>query len=272
MTDIDDFIKEGQIYREERSKERYDSLRGRRGKELELWKRWDENGRKPEHLEPLLNSIQPMIQRETTKRLNGLGGSIPRAALEGALQIAAVRAIENYDPNYVGKTGRPAQLSTHVHNGFMAVTTFIAKHRNQKRMPKDKVERYAPLNNAKAAFENEFGRTPTTDELHALLPGWRRKDIEELEHGFAPEAFSGMGVELEHDPGSPSSYHWGAVQLVRSKLNDDEKRFADMHYPPVGKRQMSVEQIARAMNIPAHKAYRIRSKVDKLIAPFVKGE
>ena len=273
IDDAEELVKEGASYRQERSAAQYKELRGRRGQELELWHHWDAQGRKPEHLEPILESMRPIIQREATKRLSGLGGSIPRAALEGSLRLATVRALETYDPTRIAEsTGKPVQLTTHVFNNFQRITEFVGKHRNERKIPKAKVDRYAELKNAKNAFNNEFGRDPNTNELHSMLPRWKRKEIEELERSFAPTVFTNMGTELENDVGSASSQHWGAVQLMRSRFNDEEKRFAELHYPPTGRRAMTVEQIARAMNIPVHKAYRLRSRVDSQIAPLVKGE
>jgi hypothetical protein len=121
--------------------ERYAELRGRRDKELELFHAWHNNGRKEEDFLPLLTSIRPMIQSEAKKRLSGLGGSIPRAALESALTNAAAAAIHNYDPARLGQTGTPVKLTTHIHNNFQRISDFVGASRNARYLPRSKLDR-----------------------------------------------------------------------------------------------------------------------------------
>src|SRR3954468_4864962 len=72
---------------------RYQELRSRRGPELKLWEQWKQQGKKPEHLEPLLKSLQPVIRSQANQRLKGLGGSIPRAAIENELRNSVIKSL-----------------------------------------------------------------------------------------------------------------------------------------------------------------------------------
>lgn len=221
-----------------------------------MWEDWDKGGRRPEDLEPLLESLDPMISREATRRVAGLGGRIPKTTLHNELRRHAVTALETYKPN------RGAQLSTHIHTNFMRVTDFVAQNRNTKKMPRTKVEKYQEFQNAKESFRNKMGRDPTQLELKQMLPKWSMKVIGEMERGFGPEVFSSMGVPLEGDV-SPSDDLRGAFLMVRGTMTPEEKAFAEKHFPPAGQRQMSVAAIAKAMGIPQHKAYRIKKRVEE---------
>jgi len=252
----------------ERANARYDELRGRRGQEIHLWNTWDSQGRKMEHLEPLLKSIDPLIRSETSKRLPGLGGSISAPALKNELRNAAVAAIRSYKPD------KGTQLTTHVVNNFMRISDFVAANRNAKYMPREDVERYATFQNAKAEFTEEHGRDPSHAELHTRLPGWTLKTVKKMTRGFGSEAFTDMGTSLENDiqNENPMQRVRGALLLMKSTLTPEQQTFANMHYPEEGETQKSVTAIARLMKIPEHKAYRVKKKIEAKLAPIIKGQ
>lgn len=265
--EVEQFEKDAASYAERQRQQRYKQLRGRRGREVAMYDEWERSGRDPTKLTPLLKSLDPMISREAKRRMKGLGGSMPHSALKAELQRGTVRALETYNPT------KGTQLHTHIHQNFKRVTDFVAANRNTKYMPKRDVEKYQTFSNAKESFKQEFGRDPTMSELKQLLPAWSMNTLKKLDSGFGSEAFTNMNTGiLEHDPGAQPDALRNAFLLMKSTMSDEEKRFADMHYPRAGKRQMSVKQIARVMGVPEHKAYRIKERVEKRLAPVVRGQ
>lgn len=250
--------------------QRYAELKGRRDKELELFHAWHESGRKTEDLGPLLTSIRPMIQSEAKKRMAGLGGSIPRSALEAALTTAATKAIHSYDPARLGQTGAPVKLTTHIHNNFQRVTDFVGANRNARYLTRGKLDRAGELTAAQKDFEQREGRPPTFTELHTELPKWNKKELRTLVNAMAPEVHTGLSEFTEDATASVDQYR-AAVHLVYGKLSPLEQQFANLHYPEAGETPLSVKQIAKKMGVPEHKVYRIRSRVDKHLEPLVKG-
>ncbi len=266
--EIDEFNKTAG-YGDQQRQRRYGQLRGRRPAEVKMWEQWDANGRKPDDpiAAELLKSLDPMIEREAKRRMKGLGGSMPHSAVKGELRRGTMRALETFDPT------KGTQLHTHITGNFMRVTDFIAANRNPKYMPRRDVEKFQTFNNAKESFKQEFGRDPTVAEMKQLLPAWSIGTLKKLDTGFGQEAFTHMGTgTMEHDPGVQPDQYRSAFLLMKSTMQPDEQRFADMHYPRAGKRQMSVKQIARTMGIPEHKAYRIKERVEKKLAPVVKAQ
>jgi DNA-directed RNA polymerase specialized sigma subunit len=270
IKDVEKFIKDAATSpaKVERATQRYDELRGRRGKELELFHNWNSNGRQPEHLEPLLKSLDPLIRSETSKRMQGLGGSIAAPAMKNELRLATMKALESFDPK------RGTQLTTHVVNNFMRITDFVAANRNSKYMPREDVDRYQTFMNAKTEFAEEHGREPTAFELQQKLPNWRPAHVTKMMRGFGSEAFTDMGTDLEHDvqPEDQLQRVRSAVHLMRTTLTPEEQQFADLHYPAEGVQQKSVSAIAKALKIPEHKAYRIKKRVEGKLAPVIKGQ
>ena len=68
------------------------SLSGRQQREIEMWHHWNNNGRQPAHLQPLVESLQPLVK----KRLNIFENrerDIPPAAIRAEFQDQLVSAL-----------------------------------------------------------------------------------------------------------------------------------------------------------------------------------
>ena len=265
--DIERFLKTAGANTAERSTARYTELRGRRKNEVDLWHHWNDHGRQPEHLEPLLKSIDPMVRSEASRRLQGLGGSMPRAALVQELRNSAVKSIEKWKPSAA------AQLSTWITGNFRSVTDVVSSMRNPKYNPRPLVDRYGTFQNAVHEFEEEHGRPPSAVELHAKLPEWKPAMIRRMQKSFGQEVFSDMGSELDNDVNRPDAMQKirSAASLLSSQMTEEQRRFIELHYPTTGQ-QMSVSAIAKHLKMPDHKVYRIKKLVEAKLAPLVRSE
>jgi DNA-directed RNA polymerase specialized sigma subunit len=259
---VDEFLKDAST-QPVQPNEKYREARGRRGSEKELWQKWDAGGRKPQDLRPLLKSIEPLINSETRKRMQGLGGSIPQAALKNELRNHAVKAIETYKPE-------KAQLSTHIVTNFQRVSDFVAGGRNQLYMPKKDINRHQQFMSARDQLSDELGREPTPEEIQAHLPGVSLRHVKRMTKGFSPEAFADMGNDFDearHKVDARDAY-----LLMRPTMTEEQRLFAERHYPPAGERQRSVAAIARELKIPQHKAYQIKTEVERRLASVLRKE
>lgn len=261
--EVDQFIKDATAFAPE-SKAKYDAYRGRRGAELELWKQWDQGGRKPEHLEPILESITPLIKREAQKRMTGLGGSIPRAALENELRNAAVKSLHTYNP-------QKAALSTHLTGGFQRVSDFVNANRNAKYTPGDDMKKWDRFRNATAELHEELGRQPTPHELKAVLP-WDVKTITKLQKSFGKEVHTDMGDGVSSSEDFAALTPRDAFQLVRSQMSDQEERFGHMFFPREGENRPAIKNIATTLGVPVHRAYRLKASVESRVGRVLKKE
>lgn len=262
---VDDFLKTAAEFdlKKDQAKKRYAEFRSRRGKELQLWHTWDQGGRKPEDLKPLVKSVEPLINAEARKRMRGLGGSIPQSALKNELRNAAVKAFSSYKPE-------KAQLSTHLITNFQRTTDFIAAGRNVLYTPRPDVEQHQRFMSAKDQFVEEHGREPLAHELQPLLPGMGPRRIKRLMTAFGPEAYTEMGTRFEEAAAKPDVRD--AFLMVRPDLNQHQRSFGELHYPPPGEPQLSVNAIAKQLKMPQHRAYQIKTEVEKRLAKLLKKE
>lgn len=242
-------------------REKLSELRGRRGAELELWHHWNANGRQEHHLEPLLSSLEPNIERETTRRLAGLGGSMPKGALKAELRHAVVKSFETYDPN-------KGTLFGHVNNSFKRVTDAVNRNRNVSHVPKGVANLYQAHRNVINELTDELGREPQPHEVLARMPpGTRSTDLARLNQATRPELFSDVGSDQD-EPTRAIGVR-DAYALLRPTFTDEQRRFTELHYPQSGP-SVPIKTIATRMNIPAHKAYRIKSVVERRLGEVLK--
>lgn len=249
--------------KEAKLKDAADKIRVRRQQELELWNQWNQNGRQPEHLEPLLHSIEPLINKELDKRLTGTAGNISPVALKQNLRNAAVKSLQNYDPE-------KAQLSTHITNGFRRSTDFIASQRNIKSISRTESDQYKRYQNTVDDLTNQMGREPTPEELQQEL-GWSGKRglkrVQNMQKAFGAELHTGFeGVDLEADN---SLKPHTAFSVVRSGLPAEHQRFGDAYFTEDPQR---IEHVAKELGISVHKARRMRATIESKIKPILRNQ
>lgn len=261
--EIEKFLKAAADLRTPEQEARYQELRGRRTKEIKLWHTWDTGGRKQEDLHPLLKSLDPLVRSEATKRLSGLGGSIPRAALHNELRNAAHRAVQTYDP------AKGTQLTTHVVTNFQRITDFVAANRNARYMPREDVDSFGSFHNAKTELHEELGREPTLQELQTKLPGWKPAKIKKMRRGFGAEVYTDMGTEFEDEAAKLRPRD--AFMLVKSRLNPLEQQFGELMFPEDG-RGKSITMISSQLGISKDKAYRLKARVETQLQKVLKNE
>lgn len=234
----------------------------------QLWQTWVDSGKKPEHLEPLLDALEPTIQSTAKRKLKGLGGSIPYSALEQQLRVAAKKGLESYDPS------RGTKVRTHIITNFQRTTDFIAGNRNFAHIPKPRVELYQKFMNAKHEFMSDHGHEPTLQDMKALLPDVPERDLKPMMTEIRRELFIGGNPDPDaSDDGSlghaPSQVR-SIISLMPALLNDEEKKVFNHLYPTVGD-PSTVAQIAKKTGMNQNQVYRLRSAIYKKVKPHLSG-
>jgi len=166
----------------------------RRDKEHQLWEHWNNNGRKPQHLEPLLNVFAPVVSAKTrdwkAPRLN-------ESAFKAELHTHMIKAFENYDPS------RGASLRTHIENRIQKAKRYNTKNQNFAYIPEEPARFIGKINRATDELKEEHGRDPTHIEIaqhlnymepRAKMTGKKVKDILEWQRPDIP------GSTFSYDP------------------------------------------------------------------------
>lgn len=246
---------------------RYDEIRGRRAGELQLWHQYNDT-RKPQHLSPLLKSLQPLIKNEANQRLPGLGGAIPRPALEAQLLASAVKSIHTYKPD------QGVALPTWIKSGFPRVNDFISQNRNEKYMPAADMKRYGAFQNVRNELIDELGRPPSHEEIRQRAPQWSEATIKKMQRGFGRELYTDLGGpdSISMDDPKATLSHRDAFHLHRSQMTPEQQRFGQLFFPEEGQKAPSIKNIAKALGVTNSRAYHLKSQVEGIVGPTLKRE
>ncbi len=269
---IDDFMKKASAAGIKAAQAKHAELRGRRGEELELWKKWKAT-KSEAHLEALLLSLDPVIEGETNQRLISLGGTMPKAALKNELRVAVLKGLESFDPNM------GAGLFTHVKNQMQRVTDVVNKARNSKYVPRKTMELYQAHENVKLDLTETLGRPPTLEEIQVQMPKVKNKagrmvpvkidDLKRLRLAGGKEMFTGMGDDVGAN--APRMGVREAYAVLYPTFKPHEHVFMDLHYPEDGASK-DIKSISKIMKMPEHRVYRIKQQVETRLDRLLKKE
>lgn len=222
----------------------------RAAKDLELWHQWHGGGRKPEHLEPLLDAYQPLIARKTQEWTPPL---IPRSAMEAEITKHVITAFQTYDPK------RGAALNTHVQHRIQKAKRFMVQHQNVAYIPEPQAYQIGNIERAHNALSEELGRAPTTQEIadHLSMPVRQVSRIQKSIRRDVP------GSALETDPVP----HLGpreqeVLALLPGILSPEEKQVFDLIYHPDPKKRMtSTSDIAQKVGKNPSQVSRLKTSI-----------
>lgn len=122
----------------------------------DLWHNWNANGRTPEHLEPILDNFQGLIQAKVRE---WKPPAIPQSAFEAEVTKHVIKAVQSYNPD------KGASLHTHVNYGVQKAKRFMVQQQNIGRMSENIAYRVGDVQRATETLQEELGRRPTYTEI-----------------------------------------------------------------------------------------------------------
>lgn len=188
----------------------------RAAQDLELWRKWDANGRKPHDLVPLLRRFEPMIA-DRSRVYTGKDLSIPPAAIEAEFKKQFLRSMETYDPN-------KGSLGTHTYSTLRAASRFVTTHQNFARIPETRIFNIGDLQRAQAVLDAKNDRPPTQGELAKYLK-WKVGDVVRL-RGELRRDIRASQFPMDLEVVQPSKTDQ-AVKLVRRDLEPRDRKVLD---------------------------------------------
>ena len=242
-------------YREGLTKEAVKDLREKQQKELEMWNYWNANGRKPEHLQPLMQSFKPLISSKVNVYTSKIR-DIPPEAIRSEFNNQFVKALETYDPN------RGAGLGTHIHYNLEKARRFITTYQNPGRIPENRIYRIRELQDAEMHLDDHLGRPPTQLELADHLK-WSPRQVGLLQKEVRKARPSS---QFEADPFTHlPSRQQEVLRLLPYELTNEERAVFEHVYGIGGKAQLGTGEIAKKLNMSPPKVSRLKSAIaDKL--------
>ena len=140
------------------------AVEDRKSTDLRYWHDWDKNGRKPEHLEPLLRRFEPFLYGRM--RYWKPPSMTPVEFRDGMLKNM-VESMHRFEPN------RGLALSTFVISRAPAIQRSANYAANVAYIPEKKKRLIGPVLSAKSLLTEQLGRSPEPHEIadHMQLHG-----------------------------------------------------------------------------------------------------
>lgn len=237
---------------------------------LPLWKAWNDNDRSEEHLEPLMDAMEPTIKSHAKKTHSGLGGSIPYAALEAKYRSSAKKSLDNFKPE--GGT----KVRNWVLTGFRRTTDFVDQNRNFAAVPGSRVGMYQRYQNAKNEFLTTHGHEPSFEDMKVLMPDVPEHHLRPLMQEFRRELYIGGSPDPESNDDSSLGHSPSEVRTILSLMPalltpDEHKVFKELKLiGPAEPKKVDVESVAKKTGFTVNQVYRLRASIYEKAKPHLR--
>lgn len=217
-----------------------EELQGRKKTERELWEKWKNSGYHHEHLQPLLASIDNMIQGRAGMFKGKV--EIPDAAIDFEFKKQAVSALKDWDP-------KKSALSTHLQLRLKKGNRFIIGNQNALRIPENLAKHIGKFNAARSDLAERLGHDPDANML-AEETGLSLKDVKRLLKEQRKSFIDTGDSSLEFAPaGATSSRLNEVLALIHHELTPEERIFHEYYNGLNGRPKItSTSQIAKEIS------------------------
>lgn len=235
-----------------------------RANEFELWQTWKKSGHKKEHLDPLLKSLNPLIQKRALTAGKGRI-EVPSAAIDFEHKKQVVNALKTFDPK------RGATLQTWVTTNLKKASRFIHNTQNLVRITEPLAMKIGTFNAVKSELSDKLGHEPDDHSLHeALIPhGFSMKDIKRLNKEVRKSFIGSQGGLDDVQAAMLSSPDVEVIHLVVPQLSKQELAVHELTFGLNGKQKLNPGQIAKKLKMDRSKVAKLRTSVWKKMEPHL---
>ena len=221
-------------------------------KEVGLWHNWNANGRKPEHLQPLLDSFKPVLDKHARVFTNSKV-ELPTSTIHFEVRKQFVNALKTYDP------AKGTQLNTWVQTNLQKTSRFVKTYQNLGKIPESQISGIRKFNESKAHLTDKFGHEPDTRSMADHL-GWSHKRVVQLQKELSRKDLPASAFMIEPAE-SLSAKELEAVTLMQYGLTPEERTVYEYTFGMNGRPMLKPGQISSTAKIHPSKVSRIRNKL-----------
>jgi len=231
-----------------------------RAKEMELWKTWKENGMKQEHLEPLLKSLNKVVQNGM-KRYRGQT-EIPEKTLEYKHKKLLVNALKTYDPS------RGAQLTTYITLTLKRTDRFVKDHQNFARIPANVSKDIGRYNASKSELTEKLDHEPDDITL-AHHSGLSLKQVKVLNKSMRKGLIQSDGDDSLNLTHSVSDREMEVALIIYPLLTPEERKVHELSVGLNGHPRLKPGEIAKKLGFDNSKVSKLRRSIVDKAMPYL---
>jgi DNA-directed RNA polymerase specialized sigma subunit len=222
-------------------------------REIELWRDW-----KKEPTSEKLGGLLTVYANEVDKVLYKFRTApVPPSAVEGAANLAIVKALNTYDP------AKGAALRTYVIIHLKKVRAFVVKHQNLGRIPEHRAYGISEFKEAREELTQKLGHPPDAASLADHLgPKWSLAEVTRMEKELRPDLIESKALEPDLLPEIENAREREVLRYIYYELDPMERAVLEYSIGANGKPMISAGDIAKKLGISRPKVSRIRNKID----------
>lgn len=221
--------------------------------ELHLWKQWKESGEDPQHLDPLLTSLQPLIHN----RLKVFQGRVPiqKEVLHSQATDITIKGLRKFDPSR-------AQMKTLLTNELRSMQRYVMQHQNLSRITEDRAKKIGQYNRATADLTETMSRPPTAQELadHMKVSV---KTVTRLQGELREDLLSSGAMEDPFIEETPRARE--VMQLIQYELTPTEMQAFEYLTGFGGKPKLSPGATAKRLGWSGPKVSQVKNSIAQKI-------
>jgi hypothetical protein len=223
----------------------------REQRELQMWHDWNNSGRNPNKLRPLVHSLQPLVNNRL-KIYEHQIRDIPPGAIRAEFQDQLLNSLETFDPN-------KGRMKTWVTGRFRKVNRFINTYQNPARIGEKRIKDITKFKTAVQTLQEQLGRSPSAMEIadHAKMPV---ADVSLLQTELRKAHPAGQVGEAD-----PTTFKMSRTQevlrLLPYDLTPEENAVFERVHGLHGHRPQGTGAIAKSLGMSAPKVSRLKSSI-----------
>ena len=223
------------------------SIAGRAKQELQMWQQWQQGGKKPEDLRPLVQSLQPLVSNRM-KIFHNRVRDIPPDAIRAEFHDQLVNALDTFDPN-------KGKMTTWINARLMKANRFVNTYQNPARIGEKRIRDITTFQTAEDTLRQRLGRSPTIIEIsdYAKIP---QNEVRLLRSELRRSHPVGQFGEKD-----PTSFTMSRTQEIMNLLPHEERAVFEYVHGVAGKPQLGTGDIAKKLGLSAPKVSRIKQAI-----------
>ena len=238
---------------------------GKAAQEVDMWRSWKDSGEDPDKLQPLLQSLNPVIDQNVRRHK---APRIHKPVIEAEARTLTVKALRRYDP------ARGTMVSTHVHNNLKGLNRFVKKHQNFTRIVETQANRIGDYQRSKSSMQEELGREPTTLEMADRLR-MSPKKVSRLERELRKDSFAALAADdlVESNPFEQElPVHREVIEMLPYELTINEQQVFNHLFGQGGvPKDTSTGSIATKLGWSQSKVSQVKNSVSKKYIEYLES-
>jgi DNA-directed RNA polymerase specialized sigma subunit len=249
--------------------EQKQELQAKRPKELEMWKAYRDSGWKPQLLNPLIKSFQPLLNQRINRYKNRV--EVPTATIEHEHKVHFVNGLKSYDP------GKGVQLNTWVTIALKKAGRRIEANKNFAYISENVSKNIGAYKDFKSELAERLGHEPddrtvhdvAVKEQHPKLGILSLKDIKRLNQEQRKGLIqTGQETDLLR-PTLVDPREFEVAHLIIPQLTPHERLVHEYTLGLNGKPQLKPGAIAKKLKMDNSKVAKLRSAIFKKMKPYL---